>query len=360
MARLPRHPPKFNIQCSNRRRNGHSPVSTILPMDDVFDGALRRQSPLIVDGSMATELERQGVDTASALWSATALVDSPRIIRDVHRAYFEAGANIAITDSYQANVPAFEKLGLSGKQSRRLIAVAAEEAIAAREEYRRAHTDDETADRPLVVAGSVGPYGAFLADGSEYTGDYALSDAEYRDFHRPRMQALADAGVDLFAFETMPNIGEVRALVGLLNDEFAGTQAWVSFSLQDAGHLCDGTPLKKAVAELDGNPQIAAIGVNCVPPETVSPAVHIIRRATSKPIIAYPNNGDVYHPGTKTWTPNPGGLDIARLASEWFAEGATIIGGCCRTTPDDIRRVASALRDVSYQGMETGRTNQPR
>ncbi|MBW3087852.1 homocysteine S-methyltransferase [Bifidobacterium sp. 82T24] len=303
------------------------------------------RSPLIVDGAMATELEKRGVDTANALWSAMALIDRPDAVRDVHRAYFEAGANIAITDSYQANVPAFERLGLSHAEAERLIAVAAEEAIAAREEYRASHIGDEIAGRPLLIAGSVGPYGAFLADGSEYTGDYAMSDAEYRNFHRPRMRILADSGVDAFAFETMPNLGEARALAGLLADEFPGMEAWASFSLRDAGHLCDGTAVEDAASALGNIPQIAAIGVNCIPPDMAEDAVRRLHEATDRPVIVYPNNGDVYHPETKTWTPHPVGTGIPRFAPQWLAAGASLIGGCCRTTPDDIRALSALVRE---------------
>ena len=305
--------------------------------------ALAARLPLIVDGAMATELEKRGVDTANALWSAMALLDRPEAIRDVHRSYFEAGANIAVTDTYQANIPAFERLGLRHADAERLIALAASEALAAREDYRLAHVDASQEDRTLLVAGSVGPYGAFLADGSEYTGAYELAESEYRDFHRPRMRVLADAGVDLFAFETIPNLGEVRALANLLADEFPEAQAWMSFSLRDAGHLCDGTCLEAAAAAIDDIPQIGAVGVNCVPPSMVEEAVGRLRSATDKAIVVYPNNGDVYHPGTKTWTTAPGDEDFARLAPRWLEAGASLIGGCCRTTPDDIRRLARRL-----------------
>ncbi|PLS30818.1 homocysteine methyltransferase [Bifidobacterium margollesii] len=354
------------------------------PYNDAIGVALAAQSPLIVDGAMATELEKRGVNTANALWSATALIDHPQAIHDVHLSYFEAGANIATTDTYQANVPAFERLGLSQADAERLVARAAEEATAARDEYRRAQrlrthcdktaepcgrkpTEERTAppspplppapptspptsmpsatpaaDRPLLIAGSIGPYGAFLADGSEYTGDYELTDSEYRDFHRPRMRALADAGVDLFAFETMPNISEIRALTGLLAEEFPDMQAWMSFSLRDAEHLCDGTDLGVA-AEIAQASQIGAVGINCVPLDMAEDAVHRLHESTDKPIIVYPNNGDVYHPETKTWTPHPTGLSLAGLAPRWVEAGASLIGGCCRTTPDDIRAVALAV-----------------
>ncbi|MBT1176253.1 homocysteine S-methyltransferase [Bifidobacterium callimiconis] len=314
----------------------------------IITKALATQSPLIVDGAMATELEKRGVDTANELWSAMALIHDPQAVRNVHLSYFEAGANIAITNTYQANIPAFERIGLSAAEARQLIATAVHEALAARDSYRASGSkaDPEAtigSPRPLLVAGSVGPYGAFLADGSEYTGAYELTDAQYRDFHRERMRILADAGVDLFAFETMPNMGEVRALAGLLPEEFPEHEAWVSFSLRDDGHLCDGTPLEEAAAELDGNARIAAIGVNCVPLDVVTAAIRRIRTASGKPIIVYPNNGDIYHPETKTWTPNPSGLSLAQLAPQWVGAGASLIGGCCRTTPEDIRGLSASL-----------------
>lgn len=309
-------------------------------MTSILSEALAARSPLIVDGAMATELEKRGVDTANELWSAMALIHDPQAVRAVHLSYFEEGASIAITDTYQANIPAFERIGLSEEEARRLIATAAHEAIAARGEYRSVHP---TEDRPLLIAGSIGPYGAFLADGSEYTGSYTLTNAQYRAFHRERMRILADAGVDLFAFETMPNMGEVRALAGLLTEEFPEHEAWVSFSLRDTGHLCDGTPIEEAAAELDEFAQVAAIGVNCVPLDMVTAAIRRIRTATGKPIIVYPNNGDIYHSDTKTWTPNPSSLSLAQLAPQWIAAGASLIGGCCRTTPEDIRRLSASL-----------------
>lgn len=321
-------------------------------MHHVIEQAFEAQSPLIIDGAMATELEKRGVDTANELWSAMALIRDPEAVRNVHESYFEAGANIAITNTYQANIPAFERLGFTHAEAKRLIATAVNLALEARKRYQQQYRsidgavtteNSTTSDRPLLVAGSVGPYGAFLADGSEYTGAYHLSDADYRDFHRERMRILADSGVDVFACETMPNIGEAQALFGLLAEEFADTEAWVSFSLKDSHHLCDGTPLEEAVAAADACSQIGAVGINCVPIHIVAEAISVVRSATDKPIIVYPNNGDIYHPETKTWTPNPNGLTLAGLASQWVAAGAALIGGCCRTSPADIRDLARTI-----------------
>lgn len=200
---------------------------------------LHNRHVAIVDGAMATELEKHGVDTSGELWSAAALLHQRQAIYDVHMSYLEAGADFDTTNTYQANPEAFANIGLSESESRTLIAQAVQEAKRACTDWSQRHPSRRT---PLV-AGSVGPYGAFLADGSEYTGDYALSGQQYQDFHRVRMQVMAESGVDLFAFETMPNIGEVKALTGLLRDEFPNMTAWLSFSLSENGDMADGLSL---------------------------------------------------------------------------------------------------------------------
>lgn len=310
--------------------------------DSPIPQLLDEQPIAVVDGAMATELEKRGVDTSNELWSASALLHQRQAIYDVHMSYLKAGANIAITDTYQANPAAFAAMGIDEDGFRTLIAGAVWAAKRACEDWKGQHPGNPT---PLV-AGSVGPYGAYLADGSEYTGDYRLTEQQYDDFHRTRMQALAQSGVDLFAFETMPNIGEVQALTNLLRDEFQGMTGWVSFSLSENGDLADGTSLEKAVAIIEGNPQIAAIGVNCVPMDRVLPAIRNIGKATDKPIIIYPNNGDIYDPKTKTWTKGPCSSNTAftKLVPQWIDAGARLIGGCCRTMPEDIRAIARAVR----------------
>lgn len=305
--------------------------------------ALAAEETLIVDGAMATELEHRGIDTSNALWSAMALISNPHAVCDVHLSYFEAGANIATTNTYQANIPAFVQNGLSRAQAEQLIRLAATEALEARNAYRTRYPNDA---RPLFIAGSIGPYGAYLANGSEYTGRYTLADEAYRNFHRSRMRILADAGVDIFAFETMPNYQEIRALTGLLAEEFPDCCAWISCSLSNTSHLCDGTPLNQVAAELDGNPQIMAVGANCIPMAMTTAAINTIRSASNKPIIVYPNNGDAYDPVTKTWRRNSNNLHLADMAPEWHKAGARLIGGCCRTTPNDIRALAHALRGM--------------
>lgn len=298
----------------------------------------------VLDGAMATELEKLGVATASDLWSAAALLHQPEAIAQVHRSYFEAGANCATTNTYQANIAAFEQIGLSEVQSAELIRQAVHIALQARHEVTNLYPE-----RVMVVAGSVGPYGAYLADGSEYTGAYRLSDREYRDFHRPRLALLQEAGVDCFALETMPNLGEVKALLGLLADEFPETEAWLSLSLADDGRLCDGTPLAEVMALVNESQQVLAVGLNCTALERVEPALQSMGALTDKPLLAYPNSGETYDPITKTWHEAAAGKDLRSWVPRWLEAGARMVGGCCRTSPADIAGLAQEVSGLHPQ-----------
>lgn len=314
-------------------------------MTDLISENLQNRRGLVIDGAMATELEKRGINTDNELWSATALIENPEAITAVHKSYFQAGADIAITNTYQANIGMFEKMGLSKKNSRQLITTAVQLADQARNEYYSSLTKSERQKRARhpLIAGSVGPYGAYLADGSEYTGDYDLSEKEYMDFHRSRMELLDQAGVDLFALETQPNFHETKALVNLLKQEFPKQSAWMTFSIKDPKTLCDGTPLQDAVKYFEIFDQITAIGVNCTTLENIEQAVLNIKAVTDKPIVVYPNNGDVYDPKTKTWTSNPQADTFTDLVPKWLAAGAKLIGGCCRTTPEDIKQIADII-----------------
>lgn len=313
-------------------------------MSDLIAKNLKNRTGLVVDGAMATELEKHGVKTDSDLWSATAMIEKPEAITAVHKSYFEKGADFATTNTYQANVGKFMELGLSENDSKNLIIQAVDLAKKARDQYFDSLTETERAQKVYpLIAGSVGPYGAYLADGSEYTGDYNLTKAEYQDFHLQRMELLDQAGVDLFAFETQPNFDETVALVDLLQNKFKNQQAWLSFSIQDSETLCDGTSLYEAVKYFEDVDQISAIGVNCTNLENIQDVVRNINQVTDKPIIVYPNNGDIYDLETKTWQKNPQADTFTDLVPEWIEAGAKLIGGCCRTTPEDIKQIADFL-----------------
>jgi homocysteine S-methyltransferase len=213
----------------------------------------------------------------------------------------------------------------------------------------RAQVTEVDPNRKCFVAGSVGPYGAFLANGAEYTGDYELPEEDMKEFHRPRIETLVLAGVDVLACETIPSFEEMRALLSLL-EEFPTAICWVSFTMRDENHLSDGTPLSKALALLNASPQVVAVGVNCVPEDTVTKALVSFSALTQKPLLAYPNSGELYDPVTKTWSgPNSRGSHLIEQAQEWNKLGARLIGGCCRTTPDDIRTIKTAFSSTAIK-----------
>ncbi|MEM6161956.1 homocysteine S-methyltransferase [Erwinia sp. P6884] len=294
---------------------------------------------LVLDGAMATELEARGCDLTDSLWSAKVLIENPDLIYQVHYDYFSAGAQVAITASYQATPQGFAKRGLDEADSLALIAKSVTLAAQARTDYLARHPDSG----PLLIAGSVGPYGAFLANGSEYRGDYALPQQEMMAFHRPRIRALAETGADILACETLPSFAEIQALVTLLR-EFPQMPAWFSFTLRDDAHLSDGTPLGDVVALLDDSPQAVALGINCIALDKVTAALQTLSTLTAKPLVVYPNSGEQYDAASKTWHSEGSHCTLTDNLAEWQASGARLIGGCCRTTPADISAIARRAR----------------
>ena len=297
--------------------------------------ALESGSVLLCDGGLATELEARGHDLSDPLWSARLLADDPRQIVAVHAAFFRAGAQIATTASYQASFAGFAARGIGRDETAGLLRRSVELAKIAR---------DEVGTDNLRVAASVGPYGAALADGSEYRGRYGLSVAALRQWHRPRLEILADAGADVLACETVPDVDEAEALVDLVRS--VGVSAWLSYTI-DGTRTRAGQPLADAFAVAAGVPEIVAVGVNCCAPEDVLPAIRLAN--IGKPIIVYPNSGERWSAGA--WT-GPRSFS-AELAMRWVAAGASIVGGCCRVGPTDIAAVAAARRACT-QGEKSG------
>ncbi|MEJ1191757.1 homocysteine S-methyltransferase [Pseudarthrobacter sp. CCNWLW207] len=321
-----------------------------MPRNTTLSQLLDARAYLTADGALATELEARGCSLDDPLWSAKVLLEQPQLIRDVHRDYFEAGANVATTASYQATPLGFSQRGLSEDAALDLVRL----SVRLADEARLEHLARNPQAGPLLVAGSVGPYGAYLADGSEYRGDYVLDAEAFKDFHRPRIAALVDAGADFLACETLPSFAEAEALLALTG-EF-DVESWFSFSLRDGAHISDGTPLA-AVAELCGSDdRVVAVGVNCVTLHLVPAALGALGGAGTKPLVTYPNSGESYDAATKTWAAGSGaegeggasGADgvptgLAAGAGAWRELGARILGGCCRTTPRDIAALAAAL-----------------
>lgn len=303
---------------------------------------LDRFPALVIDGALATELERRGCDLKDNLWSAKILLEQPESIKQVHFDYFKAGADCAITASYQATLEGFKKRGLSESEAIALIQRSVQLAIEAREEFWADPANRAGRAKPFVAA-SVGPYGAFLADGSEYRGDYGLSEKELMDFHRPRMKALIEAGADMLACETIPSLIEAQALAKLLK-EFPNAIAWLSFSARDEKHVSEGQRFADCVEQLKDHPQIAAMGINCTSPKFIPSLIQEAQKVTEKPILGYPNSGETYDATKNDWNGDPVVDSFGEQAREWYNAGARLIGGCCRTTPADIRVIASWAR----------------
>ena len=303
---------------------------------------LDRYPILVIDGALATELERRGYDLKDDLWSAKILLEQPGAIRQLHYDYFTAGADCAITASYQATVEGFSRRGLTGREAIALLQKSVTLAMEARDAFWADESNHAGRSKPFVAA-SVGPYGAYLADGSEYRGNYGLTESVLMEFHRPRMRALIDAGAELLACETIPCLTEAQALVKLL-EEFHSLQAWISFSCRDETHVSEGQRLEDCVRLVETSPFVAAVGVNCTSPRYIPSLIREARKATEKPVLVYPNSGETYDASQNDWNGQPVYVSFGEEAKEWYDAGARLIGGCCRTSPEDIREIASWAR----------------
>lgn len=303
-----------------------------------FEDVLGSGRAIVIDGGLATQCEAAGYDLSNHLWSASLLQAEPQAIIDVHRAYLDAGAEIIIAAGYQASRVGFAEIGLSAEDADKLILKSVELAEQARREFL---ADNPGVRYPLVAAG-VGPYAAALHDGSEYTGDYGATAAQLRDFHADRLALFDASDADLLACETIPSIIEVQVLAELLRD--VRSPAWVSFCCKDAEHLSDGTPVAEAASLFRGHPRVLCVGVNCTAPEYMLPLIDRIRAAApDRSIVVYPNSGEVFGLMDKTWRGEATRMNWARAANAWYAAGATLIGGCCRMGPADIRAMATSF-----------------
>ncbi|WP_410615049.1 homocysteine S-methyltransferase [Amycolatopsis sp. lyj-109] len=301
-----------------------------MPIDGSLASALSR-GPVVIDGGLSNQLAAAGHDLSDELWTARLLRDDPAAVADAHLAYFAAGASVVLTASYQASFAGFARHGIPAEETARLLRRSVSLARTARERYAGP-------DRPLWIAASVGPYGASLADGSEYRGRYGLSATQLRDFHRPRLEALAEAGPDLFAVETIPDVEEAEVLVRIAEE--LDIPVWLSYTV-DGTSTRSGQPLRDAFALATGVPQVIATGINCSAPGDVPAAVALAADVTGKPVVVYPNSGEVWDAAGRRWTGRPS------FAPEdvrgWADAGARLIGGCCRVGPAEIAELAAAV-----------------
>ena len=303
---------------------------------------LEKQNVFILDGAFGTELERKGYNINDSLWSAKFLMEKPEAIAEVHLDYLNAGSDCITTASYQASFEGFAKKGIDEEKAKELI----QSSIVIAKEVREAfwaHEDNRTKRLKPLVAASVGPYGAYLADGSEFRGDYGLSLEELKAFHAKRLETLIDAKPDLLACETIPCLLEAKALCELLH-AYPQMSAWMSFSAKDAQHINSGESIQECARYLETQPNIVAIGINCTAPQHIDGLIEEIKAVSTKPIIIYPNGGATYNALTKTWDGISQSSSYGKSAYSWHQKGAQLIGGCCQTTPEDIAQIAQWVR----------------
>jgi homocysteine S-methyltransferase len=305
-----------------------------VPIDGSLETALSR-GPVVIDGGLSNQLEAAGHDLSDELWTARLLRDDPSAVADAHLAYYEAGASVVLTASYQVSFAGFTRHGIPAEETAKLLRRSVSLARAAQDRY-------SGPPRPLWIAASVGPYGASLADGSEYRGRYGLSATQLHDFHRPRLEALAEAGPDLFAIETIPDVEEAEVLVRIAAE--LDVPVWLSYTV-DGTSTRAGQPLGEAFALAAGVPRVIATGINCSAPGDVPAAIALAADVTGKPVVVYPNSGEVWDAAARRWTGR------ASLAPEdvrsWVGAGAKLLGGCCRVGPAEIAEIAELAAAVA-------------
>lgn len=294
--------------------------------------------PLILDGGLSNVLESFGCDLNQELWSAKMLIDQPELIKRAHLAYLEAGAQCITSSSYQATLSGFERIGLNRSDATKMMIKSIELADEARSVFIKKNNQSES----IFLAASIGPYGAFLADGSEYRGDYRISDIELREFHAEKIRILESTNVDFLAFETIPSLQEIQILSELISQ--SKKQCWISFSCRDSEFLNDGSKIIDALKICTSTNNLFALGVNCTAPKYISSIIKKIRPLVQdKKIIIYPNSGEIYLPESKSWKGISDPDIFQKMASEWLDLGVDIIGGCCRIGPDHITKLSQSL-----------------
>jgi homocysteine S-methyltransferase len=294
----------------------------------------------VIDGAMSSALEELNCPSLNnKLWTASILANHPELIRQVHYNYFEAGADCGITASYQASIPGLMEAGYSLEEAEHFITLSVDLFKQAREKWWK-HADHLARSYPLCL-GSVGPYGAYLADGSEYRGHYKITDQALYTFHKRRIELLHEAGADVILFETNPSLRE--ALVEAKIGEELGVDYWISFSCRDGHHTNEGQSMKECVEAFSDFSHLKAVGINCTDPRYVLDLIQDLVKETNLPVFVYPNSGLVYDPQTKRWSQPKEQFSFGDYALSWYKAGAKGVGGCCTTVEKHIRLVRKAL-----------------
>jgi homocysteine S-methyltransferase len=295
----------------------------------------------ILDGGLATELERAGCNLASPLWSGEVLRTEPKKVLAVHRSYLEADADCLLTASYQISAMGFREIGFSADDARSAIRRSVALAEQARRDYTQAEINAGREPRRIWIAGSLGAYGAALHNGAEFHGRYNIGRSELVAFHAERIDAMRETRADFLAFETIPLVEEAEAVLDALA-RFSDLAAYISFTCRDDSHTGHSEPIEACARLLDSHPEILAIGINCTAPAHILPLVQKIRAVSTKRIAVYPNSGETWVAETRSWSGSSDPHAFGDMARQWRDAGADWIGGCCRTGPGHIRAIARA------------------
>jgi len=313
-----------------------------------FKELLEKQDYLILHGALGTELECQGYDVSGKLWSAEYLIRQPDIIEKIHESYILSGSDIVTTSAYQATIPGLMDYGLSKSDAENIIRSTVRIAKSARDKAWAKIDANEKSKRPYpLISGDIGPYAAYLANGSEYTGKYNIDKEAIRSFHKPRIALLLEEGVDLLAVETIPNFIEAQVIAEILSEKYPKVEAYFSFTSQDGKSISDGTPIEEVATYCDKIPQILSMGLNCSLPKIYESGLKLFNKVTKKPLVTYPQSGEIFDKKTKTWFPPTEKLPtLLENTKYWHTLGAKIVGGCCRTHPCDIKILSQGLRGI--------------
>ena len=304
-----------------------------------LDSRLRAGETVILDGANGTELQRLGARMDDGVWCARALADAPDLVREVHRRYIDAGADVITTNSYSATREAMQRYGLAEHfeaWNRCSVRLARE----ARDRSSRADS--------VVVAGSVSTYGLFDALDLETMSDH----------FRAQGEILVDEGVDLLILETLASpVRTIKAAVGATRG--LGVPVWVSVScLRDrevgavmlgveesveASHVTQTYgPLAESVREIMAVGGSAVLMMHSVR-DVTEDAVKVMRAAWPGAVGAYPNAGYWSRPNWN-FVDQVSAQEYLADARRWIDAGATIVGGCCGVGVEHIRTLAEGLR----------------
>ena len=276
-----------------------------------------------LDGGLSTALENNGNKLTTSLWTGELIRTNPAQITKAHLDFINAGAQIIITSSYQLSYTGCGARGWSEDETNQALIAS---TLLAKNAVIESGKD-------VKLAASVGPYGASLADGSEYKGNYAVSKQVLKDFHGKRLEILISTSPDYLALETMPDTFEVEVLLDLLTD--CPIPFWISYSCKEGNQTNAGQDFQSAV---DLAQSAMAVGINCTKPELIT---DLLRSAKSdKPYVVYPNSGRVWDAENKVWTGSAAIGFSDELVSQWIKAGAEIVGGCCGIGAAEIEQLA--------------------